>query len=138
MKTVWLFFPFLLFLGCDPAKTFMEEVVVEKYGHPEHGWHKASGGSIPNPVAVDERSLRSGKNLFGSLCAPCHGTMADGRDKTITGLNPEPANLVRSAKKYDDHFLYLQISLGRDGMPIWRKELTERDRWDIVNYVKSL
>jgi hypothetical protein len=42
------------------------------------------------------------------------------------------------ARKYTDGFLYGTIRHGGPKMPSYRDSLADRDRWDVVNFLRSL
>lgn len=89
-----------------------------------------------NPVPADEVSLARGKLLYDIHCAVCHG--ADGQgDGVMAQYNMKPANLVQSV--LDDGSMFLVISNGTGGnMPPMRENLTVRERWDVINYIRAL
>jgi mono/diheme cytochrome c family protein len=100
-------------------------------------------GKLPtNPVPGDAVSLQRGQQLFGTVCAPCHGTTGKG-DGPITVFwkadAQHPADLTdpRVAGQ-SDGALYLTISQGYGAMPPLNENLDVRSRWDIVNHVRSL
>ena len=50
-----------------------------------------------------------------------------------------PANLMdERARTYGDDAIYTFISQGIGVMPPLRENLDERQRWDVVNYLRSL
>jgi len=128
----------VLLAGCITGGELFEKGIIAHYGNSNTGWHSATGQELENPVKSDERSLKSGKDLFLSLCASCHGDNAKGGGTATASMDPKPANLALAAKEKPASYLYLQMSQGRLGMPIWKKQISENERWDIVNYLKSL
>jgi mono/diheme cytochrome c family protein len=98
-------------------------------------------GSPVNPVPADQVSLTRGAELYAINCTICHGDKADGKGKIAGFLQPnKPANLLEgNAKNSSDGAIFMVISDGIIGsMPALRENLTVRDRWDVVNYVRSL
>jgi len=96
----------------------------------------------PNPVPADAVSLERGRLLFERNCALCHGDQGLGDGPITEFWKPDmkhPANLTepRMAQQSDGS-LYLTISQGYGGMPALRENLDQRERWDVVNYVRSL
>jgi mono/diheme cytochrome c family protein len=122
--------------GC--VTTTLLDKVIEKYGNTQHGWHRADGTFVKNPVPATVASFENGRELYSAYCSVCHGEAGDGQGPYAKNLDPKPADLRKTVRDNVDHHLYLQISLGRDGMPIWKRELSDNDRWDVVNYVKNL
>ncbi len=100
-------------------------------------------GELPtNPVPADAVSLARGKQLYGYHCAVCHGPQGTG-DGPVTkfwqaNVKP-PANLTEPRiGQQTDGALYLTIAQGFGVMPPLRENLSVRERWDIVNYVRTL
>jgi mono/diheme cytochrome c family protein len=97
---------------------------------------------VTNPVPADEVSLQRGKILFDLNCALCHGPQGKG-DGPITRFWREdarrPANLTDPRiGQYPDGTLYGIVTRGLGGMPPHRENMTEREYWDVINYVRSL
>jgi len=98
-----------------------------------------------NPVPADETSISRGRELFALNCAMCHG--AEGRGNGIVGaaLVYHPADLAgERALSMSDGEIFLTISNGiRDKPPAWRmpplnENLTVRERWDLVNFIREI
>jgi predicted heme/steroid binding protein/mono/diheme cytochrome c family protein/uncharacterized membrane protein len=94
-----------------------------------------------NPVPADAVSLQRGGLLFVANCMVCHGTGGKG-DGPVTqfwrGDAHPPANLAAIAANLPDTLIYQVIRDGIGGMPPLRENVDERERWDVVNYVKNL
>jgi mono/diheme cytochrome c family protein len=101
-----------------------------------------AGGIPDNPVPADKVSLDRGGELFQRNCALCHGLKGQGDGPITQYWNAQmrkPANLsdVRM-KTMSDGTVYITISNGYGAMPPLRENLDVRERWDTVNYVKTL
>lgn len=100
------------------------------------------GGIPDNPVPADKVSLDRGYHLFQRNCALCHGEAGHGDGPITQYWNPEmrkPANLTDARMKtMSDGTLYITISNGYGAMPPLRENLDVRERWDVVNFVKTL
>lgn len=109
------------------------------------------GGAMDNPVPADEVSLQRGGVLFSLHCAVCHGPAGVGDGSVVEFWNTcpggqcqgesarRPANLTEARiAAYPAGTIYRIISQGFGGMPPLRENLTERQRWDVVNHVRSL
>jgi mono/diheme cytochrome c family protein len=97
-------------------------------------------GSPQNPVSADAISLGRGQSLYNVNCALCHGERGQGDGPLAQYLRRKPANLTgASVRANDDGSIFLVITNGIPvGMPPLRENLAPRDRWDVVNYVRSL
>ena len=88
---------------------------------------KSPGGNAAN-----------GKKLAETNCVSCHGNGGKGDGPAAAALNPKPADWTSAKVQTEpEGSLFWKISNGRGPMPPW-KHLSEKDRWDLVAYVKSL
>jgi len=95
--------------------------------------------NLPNPVPVSERSLARGEELFLRFCAPCHGPNGDGVSGYIISAGYPPYPLVNDrVKAFTDGYLYGMIRVGRGNMPSYGHRISHFDRWDVVNYLRTL
>lgn len=94
---------------------------------------------IKNPVDKNATALADGKKLYVTNCAPCHGDKGRGDGPAAQALSPKPADhssaLVQSET---DGSLFWKLSEGRNPMPAYKKILTEQQRWELVNYIRTL
>jgi mono/diheme cytochrome c family protein len=99
-------------------------------------------GAPENPVPADNVSIQRGQALYEPHCGVCHGIQGDGMAVVRSFLREfPPANLLEGASvEMSDGDMFVIISNGIPGrMPAMRANLpTARDRWDVVNYVRSL
>ena len=93
-----------------------------------------------NPVEATPESLARGEEIYGWACAKCHGGDGDGTGPSVHGIDADPRKLWvwSSAGDAADGYLFSIISDGRTDMPPWGLVLSENERWDLVNYVKTL
>ncbi len=100
----------------------------------------AAVGAPQNPVAADEVSLARGKQLFETHCATCHGIGGTGNGGVAAFFTQKkPADLTSAAvQQKSDGAIFLTISNGFGFMPALNENFTVRERWDIVNYVRTL
>jgi mono/diheme cytochrome c family protein len=88
-------------------------------------------------AAESKGNTETGKAVFEKNCIGCHG-------KTGEGLGPmsrlpnfkEPATMTSRS----DKDLFDKITNGGKGtgMPAWGSLLNEKDRWNLVAYIRSL
>jgi mono/diheme cytochrome c family protein len=98
-----------------------------------------SAEKIKNPVSPNATSLEAGKKIFTDNCASCHGATGKGDGPVAAGLLPHPADLTSSAvQQQTDGALFYKISEGRSLMPSFTSALTEHQRWDVVNHIRTL
>ena len=92
----------------------------------------------PNPVKANNASQARGKKLFAANCASCHGASARGDGSAGAALNPKPADLTVMAGQHPDGDFAWKIANGRGPMPPWNGQLSEKNIWDLVNFIQGL
>lgn len=97
-------------------------------------------GAPVNPVPADPVSLERGRILYEINCAMCHGVAGQGNGQIAALLANKPANLgLDVTQNKSDGALFLTLTNGVTGrMPAMIENLTARDRWDVVNYLRTL
>jgi len=100
----------------------------------------AEAAALPNPEKINEFSLLTGKELFGIYCAPCHGESGKGDGPVAKKFVPTPADI--SAAGHGSHHsegeLFAVVTHGKNGMPAFRSDLTAKERWLVVAYLRTL
>ncbi|HXJ77899.1 MAG TPA: c-type cytochrome [Candidatus Methylomirabilis sp.] len=91
-------------------------------------------------VGRTAESIRRGRGLFAVHCAPCHGPAGRGDGPAGAGLVQLPADLTASHTA--DHtpgdlFWWITHGLGL-AMPAFGDHLSVTERWDLVNFVRTL
>ena len=92
----------------------------------------------PNPPTAE--SIAQGKTLFEASCTTCHGLDGGGHGPAAHGITTFPRQLWvwNNAPESADGYLFWFITNGRNEMPPWGVILSESQRWDLVNYIKTL
>ena len=108
---------------------------VTKGGNPQ-------AAAIKNPVKPTPDSIRRGAQAYNRACRHCHGRTGLG-DGPLAPKNPSPANLTDDKWEYgsSDGEIFTIISNGVGGnseMKGQRSELTVTERWNIVNYLRTI
>ena len=95
--------------------------------------------ALVNPVEAGSESLARGRDLYEDKCAKCHGAAGNGTGPSVHGIDSDPRKLWvwGSAGDAADGYLFSSISDGRLDMPPWGLVLSENERWDLVNYIKT-
>lgn len=98
-------------------------------------------GAPKNPVPADATSLARGAELFNINCTACHGPQGKGDGPVAAFLqNKKPIDLTGPIGiSLSDGAIFMTITNGTPGgMPPLNENLTVRERWDVVNYVRQL
>lgn len=86
-------------------------------------------------------SVTRGMALYGEHCAECHGAAGLGDGPQGSGLPRKPADLTgphTAQHTAGDIFWWLTHGIPRGGMPGFAAKLGEEERWDVVNFLRSL
>jgi len=93
-----------------------------------------------NPVASSAESIKAGKELWSMNCKSCHGTKGLGDGSKAAQLKTEPGDFSTAAfQSQTDGEIFYKLSVGRDDMPASKKKIPDdEDRWNLVNYIRTL
>jgi hypothetical protein len=106
---------------------------------PVQGPDLISGEPASLPVPSSPNSVQRGKTLFGINCAECHGITAVGNGAVGAFFTPKPFDLTSSAvQNLQDNEIFVVISQGFGVMPPIAENLSPEERWDVINYVRTL
>jgi mono/diheme cytochrome c family protein len=99
----------------------------------------AAANAVKNAVPSNPTSLKAGESLYITNCAPCHGKKGKGDGPAAAALSPKPANHTSAAVQSEkDGSLFWKISEGHNPMPPYKTMLSETQRWQLVDYIRSL
>jgi len=99
-----------------------------------------SAKRIRNPVESTPDSVSNGKQIYSSQCVMCHGLGGNGKgDLGITLKYTIPDLTTREAQqaRTDGEWFYI-LTHGHGDMIGEGERLSEKIRWDLVNYLRSL
>lgn len=106
---------------------------------PVQGPAVIAGQPASEPVPATTASLQRGQVLFGINCVLCHGQDGTGNGPIGGYFTPSPADLTGEyVKSLSDDAIFMTITEGRGVMLGLAENLSPADRWDVVNYVRSL
>jgi len=89
-----------------------------------------------NPVQATDQSVANGKKIYGIYCATCHGL--DGMGMTPVTERGMPAMpIAPMLPALTEAHLYNKARYGGPIMPPYGFQTSQKERWDLVNYMKS-
>lgn len=96
--------------------------------------------AVKNPFPSNPENLEAGKQTFTDNCVLCHGDK--GKGDGIAGRTSKipPANFTDSKLMgaETDGSLFWKMSEGRGPMPTWKETLSDKERWQLVDYIRKL
>ncbi len=99
----------------------------------------ASVNTEINPFKGDSTATGEGKKLFIQACAVCHGEKGKGDGIGGIALIPKPGNFtLEKTQSQTDGALFWKLSEGRAPMASYKTLLTSNQRWQLVNFIRTL
>ena len=145
----------IVFMEIQPSYGTQEEPrAVPARSIPVEGAAYLPGVEPGNPVAADEVSVSRGAQLFSVNCSQCHGIDGKGNGTIAAFLvKKKPADLTgAAAQSLSDGQIFMTITNGvfkaenslfpdvefSGQCPPLNENLSVHERWDVVNYVRTL
>jgi mono/diheme cytochrome c family protein len=96
--------------------------------------------NLRNPAPPTNDSLRTGMTNYATHCQSCHGARGDGKGERAEKLSIAPSDFTdgHAMSRITDGELFWKISHGRRPMPAFQDKLTEQERWQVVDYIRTL
>jgi mono/diheme cytochrome c family protein len=94
----------------------------------------------PNTVKPDADSIAQGKRMFTSQCAMCHGTAGDGKGDLAEDMKLKLPDYrdPEALKNFTDGDLFYIMTNGKGQMPDQGDRLSATQKWNLINYIRSL
>ena len=91
------------------------------------------------PFPVDETVLGRGEQRYNIFCTPCHDATGGGKGMIVQRGYRQPTSfhIDRLRLAAPGHFFDVMTN-GLGAMPDYRGQISPRDRWAIVAYIKAL
>ena len=91
------------------------------------------------PFPVDERVLSRGQSRYDIFCTPCHDAVGTGRGMVVQrGYRQPPSFHDERLRLADPGYFFDVMTNGFGAMPDYKMQLTARDRWAVVAYIRAL
>ena len=98
-----------------------------------------SANALKNPYAGIAAETAKGKTLYLQMCAACHGNTGKGDGAAAVALNPRPADHTSAkVQSESDGALFWKMTYGNPPMAAYKDILTEEQRWDLVDFIRTL
>lgn len=99
----------------------------------------ASANDLKNPLKDNAAATAEGKKIYDNNCAVCHGAKGKGDGVAAAGLNKAPADHTSAAvQSQSDGAIFWKITQGNNPMPAYKTIYSETQRWQLVNYIRTL
>jgi mono/diheme cytochrome c family protein len=100
----------------------------------------AAARNLQNPVPATGDSVEAGMKNYSTYCQSCHGAKGDGKGERAEKLSIAPSDFTdaHAMVQMTDGELFWKISHGRRPMPAFQEKLSEQERWQLVDYIRTL
>ncbi len=98
---------------------------------------------LKNPLKPTKENLAAGEKIWKEQCVACHGESGRGDGPAGKALNPPAADLafIITRPIAQDDFLFWTISEGGlqfgTAMPAYKNILSEKQRWQVILYLRK-
>ncbi|MEO6883468.1 MAG: cytochrome c [Bacteroidia bacterium] len=95
--------------------------------------------TIKNPLKGNVASIAEGKKIYIRYCVVCHGAEGRGNGIASAALNPRPVDHTSETfQKQTDGAIFWEITTGKYAMASYAKILTKTQRWQVINFIRTL
>lgn len=108
--------------------------------HDEKWTAPPEAKKLRNPVASTADNLNAARAIFMDKCASCHGDKGLGDGPEAAMYDVQPSNLADAhmMSEMTDGEIFWKIGEGNKPMPSFKKQLSDEQRWQLVNYIRTL
>jgi mono/diheme cytochrome c family protein len=94
---------------------------------------------LSNPVPPTEDAIDAGMMNYMDHCKSCHGENGDGKGERAEKLSIAPSDFTdaHAMSLATDGELFWKISRGHRPMPAFRDKLSENERWQLVDFLRT-
>jgi mono/diheme cytochrome c family protein len=90
-------------------------------------------------ISVDDHVLDRGQERFNIYCTPCHDRTGSGNGMIVQrGYRQPPSFHIDRLRQADAGHFFDVMTNGFGAMPDYKVQITPRDRWAIVAYIRAL
>ncbi len=99
----------------------------------------ASAAKLKNPVQPKQASFKVAKKIYSQQCVTCHGKNGEGDGPAAKFLGVKVADLTSArVQNQTDGEIFWKLTNGKTPMPTFKSMLSEQQRWELVNYIRTL
>ncbi|WP_395627697.1 cytochrome c [Daejeonella sp.] len=95
--------------------------------------------TIKNTLALNAENISKGEELYNMYCFSCHGDTGYGDGPAGGSMGIRPANFHdQKVIKQKDGAIFWKLSNGNGNMPPYKEILSEKERWQLISFVREL
>jgi len=93
---------------------------------------------VTNITKDKSASIARGQKIYVAQCLMCHGKKGNGKGPAGLYLEPKPADFTsQTVQAQTDGALFWKLTHGNSPMAAYKDLLTEKERWDLINYIRT-
>jgi mono/diheme cytochrome c family protein len=124
------------------ARAPVEGTVARGQLHEDAYFYTGKMGNAPGdylPFGANEEVLARGRERFNIYCAPCHSQLGDGNGVIVQrGFRRPPSYHTERLRNAPLGYFFDVMTNGFGAMPEYAAQISARDRWNIVAYIRAL
>jgi mono/diheme cytochrome c family protein len=95
---------------------------------------------VKNPIAPSADGIATAHAIYMDKCANCHGDKGEGDGPESGMYDPPPSDLAdaKIMNGMTDGEIFYKIAEGRKPMPSFKNQLSDEQRWMVVNFLRTL
>lgn len=91
------------------------------------------------PLPVNQELLDRGESRYKIFCTPCHGLQGDGSGMVVVrGMKRPPSFHIDRLRQSPNGYYFDVITNGFGAMYGYSAQISPKDRWAIISYVRAL
>jgi mono/diheme cytochrome c family protein len=94
---------------------------------------------MANPFPATPKAIGMGMSTYADRCENCHGEDGNGKGERAEKLSVAPTDFTdgHTMSQLTDGELFWKISEGHRPMPAFKGKLSEEERWQLVDYIRT-
>jgi mono/diheme cytochrome c family protein len=124
------------------ARAPVEGTVARGQLHEDTYFYTGKMGNNPGdylPFSVNDAVLARGRERFNIYCSPCHSQLGDGDGVIVQrGYRHPPSYHTDRLRNAPLGYFFDVMTNGFGAMPDYAAQISARDRWNIVAYIRAL
>ena len=124
------------------ARPLVEGTVARGTLQDNEAFFTGKSGNTPVhelPFKVDEAVVARGQDRFNIFCTPCHDATGSGRGMVVQrGYKQPPSFHDDRLRNAEAGYFFDVMTNGFGSMPDYKMQLSARDRWAVVAYIRAL
>ncbi len=101
--------------------------------------YERAGAELISPLVTNQANIEAGEKIYVAMCTQCHGV--EGKGDGALSVNGHIAGIPSYSDKLKDlpeGKMYHTLTWGKGLMGSHASQLSQRQRWEVIEYIKVL